>query len=209
MPSFLAIVASLLLVYCSSLAYRLLVNLFAARKSGLPYLIIPWDQDHFIWMIISVPLRPWLLRNMPKWVYDRLSLTIYGFEFHEELRPFEQYAAPQGNDKSYAIVTPGKFEVTTRDPEIAAEVLRRPRDFMQVDLTDLFMGKFGQNVLTSNGDSWSRQRKIVASVLNERISNRVFNESIQQTTGLLDEVLGHDNSGETNRIFDMMVRHIP
>jgi cytochrome P450 len=141
---------------------------------------------------------------MPKWVYDRLSLTIYGFEFHEKLRPFQQYAAPQGNDKSYAIVTPGKFEVSTRDPEITAEVLRRSRDFMQVDLTELFMGRFGQNVLTSDGDSWSRQRKAVASVINERISKTVFNESIHQTKGLLDEVLGHGNMAETNRIFDMM-----
>ncbi|KAF4625603.1 hypothetical protein G7Y89_g12562 [Cudoniella acicularis] len=204
MPSFLTIVASLLLIYCSSLGYRLLVNLFDARKSGFPYLIIPWDQNHFLWMITSVPLRPWLLRNMPKWIYDRLSLTIYGFEFHEELRPFEQYAAPQGNDKSYAMVTPGKFEVSTRDPEITAEVLHRPRDFMQVDLTVLFMGRFGQNVLTSDGDSWARQRKVVASVINERISKTVFNESIHQTKGLLGEVLGHGNTGETNRIFDMM-----
>lgn len=204
MPSFLVIVATLLLVYCSSLVYRLLVNLLNARKSGFPYLVIPWDQNHFVWMITSVPLRPWLIRHMPKWVYDRLSLTIYGFEFHEKLRPFEQYAASQGNDKSYVIVTPGKFEISTRDPEIAAEVLRRPGEFMQVDLTELFMGIFGQNLLTSNGDSWSRQRKVVASVINERISKTVFNESIHQTEGLVDEVVGHGNAGETNRIFDMM-----
>ena len=141
---------------------------------------------------------------MPKWIYDRLSLTIYGFEFRDKLRPYEQYAAPQGNSKSYAIVTPGKFEVSTRDPEIVNEVLRRPRDFVQLDLTELFMAKFGQNVLTSNGDAWSRQRKIVASVINERISKAVFNESIRQTEGLLDEVLGNGNTGETSRIFDMM-----
>jgi cytochrome P450 len=204
MPSFLAIVVTLLCVYCSSLVYRLLVNLFHARKSGLPYIIIPWDQDNFFWLVVCVPLRPWLKRNLPKWAYDRLSLTIYGFEFHERLRPFEQHAAPQGNDKSYAIVTVGAFEVTTRDPEIVAEVLRRPRDFMQMDLSGLFMGKFGPNVITSNGDSWARQRKVVAGVINERISKTVFSESIHQTEGLLDEVVGDGNAAETDRIFDMM-----
>ena len=141
---------------------------------------------------------------MPRWIFDRLSLTIYGFEFLEKLRPYVQYAAPQGNDKSYVIATPGIFEVSTRDPEIAAEILRRPRDFMTVELTKLFMGKFGSNVITSDGDSWSRQRKVVAGALNERISRTVFNESIHQTEGLLDEVLGHDGMGETNRLFDMM-----
>ncbi len=204
MPSFLILVASLLLAYCSLLVYRLLANLSDARKSGFPYIIIPWDQNHFIWMLTSIPLRPWLVKNMPKWVYDRLSLTIYGFEFHEKLRPFEQYAAPQGNDKSYVIVTPGKFEVSTRDPEVAAELLRRTGDFMPGDLTELFMARFGQNVLTSTGESWSRQRKVVAGVINERISKTVFNESIHQTKGLLDEVLGHGKAGETNRLFDMM-----
>lgn len=204
MTSFLTIVATLLFLYCFSLVYRLLVNLSNARKSGIPYLIIPWDQDNFFWLVLCVPLRPWLKKNLPKWIYDRLSLTIYGFEFQEGLRPFEQYAAPQGNDKSYAIVTLGAFEVTTRDPEIAAEVLRRPRDFVQMDLAGLFMGKFGPNILTSNGDSWVKQRKIVAGVINERISKTVFNESIHQTEGLLDEVLGDGDAAETNSIFDMM-----
>lgn len=204
MPLFLAIVGSLVLVYCSSLAYRLFVNLLDARKSGLPYIIIPWDQNHFVWMMTSVPLRPWLKKNAPKWIYDRLSLTIYGFEFHEKLRPFEQFAAPQGNDYSYVIVTPGKFEITTRDPEIVAEILARPRDFMQVDLTALFMGRFGPNVLTTDGDAWARQRKVVASVINERISKTVFNESIHQTAGLLGEVVADGKAGESNRIFDMM-----
>lgn len=203
MASFLAIVATLVVIYGSSLAYRLFVNLSHARSSGLPYIIIPWDQNSFPWMITSVPLRPWLQRNMPKWVYDRLVLTIYGFEFHESLRPYNEYAAPQGNDKSYVIVTPGKLEVSTRDPEVVSEVLRRPGDFQQVDLTELFMAIFGQNVLTSDGDAWARQRKVVASVINERISKTIFHESIHQTEGLVDEVIGQGSMGETNRIFDM------
>ena len=69
------------------------------------------------------------------------------------------------------------------------------------------MAKFGHNVLTSNGDRWARQRKIVASVINERISKAVFNESIRQTSGLLDEVTSQaikDGTAESNRLFDMV-----
>ena len=68
------------------------------------------------------------------------------------------------------------------------------------------MAKFGHNVLTSNGDRWSRQRKIIASVINERVSKAVFNESIRQTTGLLNEVTStveEDDAAETNKLFDM------
>lgn len=141
---------------------------------------------------------------MPKWINDRLSLTIFGFEFHEKLRAFHQYAAPQGNDKSYAIVTPGKFEVHSRDTEIVYEILRRPNDFLPMTETKLFMNKFGSNVLTSSGESWARQRKLVASVINERISRTVFQESLQQTKGLINEVLAGREMGESTRVFDML-----
>lgn len=66
------------------------------------------------------------------------------------------------------------------------------------------MGKFGNNVLTSDGERWARQRKVVAGVINERISKSVFNESIRQSQGLLNEL---DSSPEkdvgTIRLFDM------
>lgn len=66
------------------------------------------------------------------------------------------------------------------------------------------MGKFGHNLLTTNGDRWARQRKIIAGVINERISKSVFNESIRQSEGLLREL---DSTGEsdagTHRLFDM------
>ncbi|KAJ4396801.1 hypothetical protein N0V93_001023 [Gnomoniopsis smithogilvyi] len=204
MASTLAILGSFLIIYCISLLYRISRNLVNARRSGLPYIIIPWDQNSFLWMVVSVPLRPWLATHMPKWINDRLSLTIWGFEFHEKLRAFHQYAAPQGNDRSYAIVTPGKLEIHTRDTEIVHDVLRRPNDFFPMTETELFMNRFGSNVLTSSGDSWARQRKLVASVINERISKTVFHESIQQTKGLIDEVLAGKEVGESTRVFDML-----
>lgn len=67
------------------------------------------------------------------------------------------------------------------------------------------MSRFGHNVVSTDGDRWARQRKIVASVINERISRVVFNESIRQTDGLLKEVNETATGGvvETNKLFDM------
>lgn len=70
-------------------------------------------------MIISVPLQPTLAKYLPTWLWHRLSMTIYGWEQHEKLRPFEQYAAPQGNDKIMVLVTADATEIETRDPEFA------------------------------------------------------------------------------------------
>lgn len=157
-------------------------------------------------MIISVPLQPTLAKYLPTWLWHRLSMTIYGWEQHEKLRPFEQYAAPQGNDKTIVLVTAGATEIETRDPEFAYEILRRARDFVQPDVIALFVAVFGDNVLSSNGDHWSRQRKIVAPVINERISRSVFDESIRQTESLLADVFDRADgaTAETNQLFTMM-----
>lgn len=152
-----------------------------------------------------MPLWPLLRRVLPKWLYERIVLIIYGWEFHEGMRPFREYSGPRGNDKTFMLVTCGRTELNTRDAELVNQILGRPRDFQQLDLTDLFMAKFGHNVLTSNGDRWARQKKVVASVINERISKAVFNESIRQTHGLIDEV--HNVAAEeagTNKLFDMI-----
>jgi cytochrome P450 len=103
-------------------------------------------------------------------------------------------------------VTCGRAEISTCDPELAWEIARRPRDFQQPSNTALIMGQFGRNVLTDNGEKWAKQRKVVAGVINERISKTVFNESIRQTEGLLGEVYEKVDGGvsDSNRLFDMM-----
>jgi cytochrome P450 len=142
---------------------------------------------------------------LPESIYERLSLATYGWEFHHGLEVFHKYGKP-GNDKTFFLVTCGAAEISTRDPEISWEISRRPRDFRQPATTDLIIGRFGGNVLSANDESWAKQRKVVASVINERISKTVFNESIVQTEGLLAEVYdkADGKSTDTNQLFDMM-----
>jgi cytochrome P450 len=66
------------------------------------------------------------------------------------------------------------------------------------------LSKFGHNVLTTDGHVWARQRKIVASAINERVSKAVFNESVRQTQGMLQQIQSmSDGQGvtETNQCF--------
>lgn len=70
-------------------------------------------------MVASVPLQPYLSKILPSWIWKRLALTIYSFEFQEKLEPYERFAKPQGNELSYVMVTPGLYEISTRDPEVA------------------------------------------------------------------------------------------
>lgn len=68
------------------------------------------------------------------------------------------------------------------------------------------MGRFGNNVLTENDERWAKQRKVIAGVVNERISKTVFGESARQTDGLLAEVYddADGSTSDTNQLFDMM-----
>ena len=75
--------------------------------------------------------------------------------------------------------------------------------------TGLLLGQFRHHVLTTNGERWAKQRKVVASVINERISKTIFDATICQTTGMLDELLsiGTDRervSAESTKLFDMI-----
>ncbi|TKA66445.1 hypothetical protein B0A55_10006 [Friedmanniomyces simplex] len=204
MPSLVTIAASLVAAYFSTFVYCFIRNLLNARKSGFPIVIIPWDQNHWAWMLLGVPLRPLLKKWLPKPIWERLALSIYGFEFHEGTRPFEQYCKGQ---KSYMHVGMGRSEFWTSEPEIGFEILRRPRDFQQQRIADLFIARFGHNVLSTNGDRWARQRRIIASVINERISKAVFTESVRQTEGLVEAVFraasGSPETVETTKLFDM------
>jgi cytochrome P450 len=208
MPSFLTITGALAGAYFLTFIYRLINNYILAWQTGFPIVIVPWDQNHFFWMILGPVLRPLLRTYLPKSIYDRIVITTYGWEFWEGKRPYTEYAAPQGNAKSFMLVTCGRTEFETCDPEIALEILRRPMDFQIPDLTGFFMGRFGHNVLTTNGERWARQRKVVAAVINERISKAVFHESIRQTDGLLKEVYRAApeaaTSVNTTGIFDMI-----
>lgn len=60
MPSLFLVIAGLLALYFVRFPYNLVRNYITARKTGLPIVVVPIDQNHFIWMVISVPLRPLL-----------------------------------------------------------------------------------------------------------------------------------------------------
>lgn len=136
MPSVLAILATATVAYFLTFIYALIRNLLNARKTGLPYIIIPWDQNHLLWMVTCVPLRPWFERNLPTIIWERLNMCIYGWEFHAKMRPFEKFF---NGGKSYIHVGCGRFEFWTRDPEFASQILGRPGDFVQFELTTLFV----------------------------------------------------------------------
>lgn len=178
--SWILIVLILFTVWIGSNIYALIKNYLAARKSGFPLVICPINPNHVLWMLTSVPLRPILKRFLLDSLFHRLNMSIYGWEAIEKFSPFAKYG------RNFILVTCGKNELNIAEPELAVEVLRKPKDFIQTDVGSFIMRVFGENLVTSDGESWSRQRKLIAPNINEKISKTVFQESCRQTREMMD-----------------------
>ncbi|KAK1994420.1 cytochrome P450 [Colletotrichum falcatum] len=187
-------------LFVASHLWTLLKNYRAARLTGLPIVVLPYNPDSVIHTIFAVPLRPVLRRLLPARVYDSVSLVIFGWEFldtsavHERIGP------------AFIIVTTAQYQLVCADPAMALTILTKRNDFVQGEVLRRIMGFAGDNVLTvrrildffespgesepmANGDSWSRQRRIVATALNERISPGVWKETSAQAASLADFLL--------------------
>ncbi|CAN8106460.1 unnamed protein product [Discula destructiva] len=182
MPSFYGAVGTIVLLYACRAGYRLIRTVVAARKVGLPMLFSPADSSNFLWAMASVVWREELQELLPAFLWKRVALTIPGWESHVKAKPFDQ-AAPKS--ASFSLVGPSEFVVWTVDPQAVHEIAARHDDFETIPGLKLILGKYGPNVMTVNGERWTTHRKLVATVLTDRISRTVFEESCKQAADIL------------------------
>ncbi|KAK6503592.1 hypothetical protein TWF481_008605 [Arthrobotrys musiformis] len=204
----LTAVGIVLTLYLSYFYLKLFRNWKNARKTGLPIVLIPAAQDNPLWMVVCIPLRPLLKRFLPEDIFIRLGMTMHGWENEFKFEPYKRWSIPQGYPKSLVLAGAGRVEVSTWDHEIIADVLRRPKDFIQFDIANFLLNRFGPNVLSTDGEVWARHRKLVASTLNEKISKVVFDQSVVLAEGMVSEIFENSKPGsdyaETNCIFDLV-----
>lgn len=212
MYSSLGVLATLLLLLLVRFTYNLVRNIQAARKVGVPIVFVPVHHASLFWLLFSVANRNCIKRLLPTWLWNRVSLTIAGWEFHEKKRPFQQFAVHDEYDQNMSFILVGlfQFEFWTADPKCVQVIVARYRDFEVPPSMGAVLGRFGPNVLTTNGDQWARHRKAVANVINERISKTVFEESLQHSHSILTQILQTtpDKTGSTDTpyLFDMLTR---
>ncbi|KDN63942.1 hypothetical protein CSUB01_06575 [Colletotrichum sublineola] len=170
-------------LYLASHLWTLQRNYRAALRTGLPIVVLPYNPTSALHTIFSVPLRPVLRRLLPARVYGAVSLVIAGWEFLDETAVHERIGP------AFVIVTTDQNQLICADPAMAQAILAKRNDFVQGDVLARVMNFAGANLLTANGDSWSRQRRIVATALNERISPSVWKETGAQAASLTDFLL--------------------
>lgn len=178
-------------LWALSSLYSLVRNYLVARKTGLPIIVCPINNYNPLWMASGIPLNPLYKSILPRRFYEPINCASYGFEWREKSGIFKKYGP------SFVLVTTSAVELNTIDPGLVTEVLRRPKDFPNTEIGDVIMGVFGPNLLTTNGERWSRQRKLIAPNINEKISSLVFGESRRQASEMvasyMDEAQGVTN----------------
>lgn len=109
--------------YFSSLPrnYRL------ARATGLPIVVSPINPANPFWLVFSSMFEPTLFRCLPQLVYDRIKVTIFGWEYRC------RHAVNDKVGPVFVLVTPSSNEVWIADPDMAASVLLRRNDFLQLE----------------------------------------------------------------------------
>ncbi len=95
-----------------------------------------------VYMIVKVPLRPVFKAILPRAVYERFQVSIFGWEF------LDKYSLHEKIGPSFILVTPAMNELWCADPAMAQIVLARRKDFVQSDIAAQIIGFLGQNILT-------------------------------------------------------------
>ncbi|OAQ85151.1 cytochrome p450 domain-containing protein [Purpureocillium lilacinum] len=146
--SFLLIVAIVAAYAILSSAWKFYRNYQDAIRSGLPVILCPVNNQSILYIIAQVPLRPILARFLPEPLFDRVRLSIFGWEFldkgaiHERVGP------------AFILVTAGVNELWCADPHMAQSILSRRKDFVQLPIGSKILCFLGENILTAGNGAF-------------------------------------------------------
>ncbi|OAA59773.1 Cytochrome P450 [Niveomyces insectorum RCEF 264] len=166
-----------------SSAVRFAANYRDARRLGLPIVLSPINPLNLAFVVLNAPLRPFLERVIPTAVYEQLKILFYGWEFRDKHGVHDRIGPV------FVMVTPNVNEIWCADPAMAQAILARRKDFVLLPEAKWIMRLFGENMISSDGDTWARQRRLIAPNLNERVSEIVWKESLAQAGHMADYVL--------------------
>lgn len=165
-------------------------NIAAAKRSGLPYIIVPWDIYNSVWLPAYRSLRP-LLEILPKsWTEDWLPYLIPGWVWEQLFHPFEKYG------DAFLTVSPGSVHIWLANAEAIHQVASRREAFPKPLEFYRILEIFGRNVVTTEGSEWKQHRRITSPAFNEKNNVLVFAEACNQAQGMLRKWTEAEGSGK-------------
>lgn len=182
------IFASAVVLYFLYLSSRLYRNYMRAKTTGFKLRVFPFEIGTPSFTIFAGPFLSLVLRFFPQSFARTYDLGVYGVEYRDRVAKRER------ETPGYLVVTPSNaLELFVEDGEIAISILTRRREFEQDEVSRTIMNRFGEALAGSVGEGWSRQRRLIAPMLNERIMETVWSESQQQAHDMMSHITNAEN----------------
>ncbi|KAF2478120.1 cytochrome P450 monooxygenase-like protein [Lindgomyces ingoldianus] len=171
--------------------YRNVVrNLAAAKSSGFPVVVMPWNVYSVFWLA-TYPLWLPLLQKLPVFCHGLwLQLLDPEWAYRVGYKPFEQV----GSDILFA-VSPSRIQAFVADAEVITQITTRRNDFPKPLKMYRRLDIYGKNVVSTEGPAWRMHRKLTAPSFGDKNNELVFLESLHHAQSLLRLWTGPNGSG--------------
>ncbi|KAF2834861.1 cytochrome P450 monooxygenase-like protein [Patellaria atrata CBS 101060] len=177
------------MVALASIAYYFFIsyrqfsrNLADAKKSGIPYVIVPIYVYTLFWFSSQRFLLP-LLKKLPEsWTSPWLYYLEPNWSWPGRYSPFEKLEMD-----ALMHVTPRVNTLFVADAEAIAQITSRRSDFPKPIEMYRNIDIYGSSVVTTEGSVWRHHRKITSPSFTESNNFLVFKESVQQAKSMLDK----------------------
>ncbi|KAL8828129.1 MAG: hypothetical protein Q9170_006732 [Blastenia crenularia] len=160
-------------------------NIIVAKKTGLTYVVLPWNNLNLPWLIVRPFLIPYF-RRLPI-IQNSLTFTLLSVDWpwHQQYTVFQRL----GRD-NFMTVSPARIYFHTADAAVIDQVTRRRGEFPKPVEVYGSVNLYGQNVVGTEGQVWKHHRKTVSSPFNEKNNRLVWLESIRQAQAMIRGWMG-------------------
>ncbi|KAI4098632.1 MAG: hypothetical protein LQ339_006365 [Xanthoria mediterranea] len=159
-------------------------NILAAKATGLPYVVLPWSNLNFPWIVLRPILQPYL-DKLP--IRDALWFKLLSVDWPWQ----QQYAVFQRlHADNFLYVSPSHNYFNTADAAVIDQITRRRHDFPKPTEVYGALEIYGQNVVTTEGNLWKHHRKTVSPPFNEKNNRMVWHESLRQAQSMVNGWMG-------------------
>lgn len=175
--------------------YCLLRNIQIARSTGLPYLILPFNQYSLPWIVLGRALYPLLATLLP--FFPRLRWIRPDWFWARKYAMYREVGADV-----FAMVSASGVFIVVCDADVVVDVLARKDDFPKPPVVHPGLDIYGRNVVTTSGAEWRRHRKVVTPHFGESYNRLAWTKGVEKTSELVKHWstrLPHETDGPVLR----------
>ncbi|KIV80030.1 hypothetical protein PV11_07564 [Exophiala sideris] len=181
--------------------YRLAVNYIAARRLGIPVILLPVSFEDAWWML-SKPLFAWV-EHLPWGLGRWYAYTDIGWPTEDGIKTVSKLG------ETFMLVSPNRNQLVTAYPPAVERIYKDTKTFIRPDpFKDVFTF-YGQNLSSQNGQDWQRHRKITGPAFSDQNMRYVWDESTQRAREMLNlGMAGPQSIAKLRSDFELLAMHV-